>query len=210
MQFIYDNMVAAIIAGVVALLMVNLYQERAQATFRAQRYYAGRTQANALIETIKKDLNGIAGGEWDELDPPDMMEQPDEDANGVVVKYEFRSASDTTEGLRLYEYLLLQNATDCEMLDSDAHATSVPCYSMFRVRYNAADNPIDTSAVAMPSITNFMVEMLDGTGDPTNDPDAARALRVEISAITPHGPSSIIRETRWESVFWPEALRRLD
>ena len=56
MQFLLDNMVATVVAGVVGLLLVTLSVDRAEGTRDATRFSAHQTVQNGFVEQLELDL----------------------------------------------------------------------------------------------------------------------------------------------------------
>lgn len=203
MQLLYDNLVALIIGGVIMVLMATMALRNVEPKAESYRYYNTRVQMNTLTETIRKDMTNLGAGT---APGEPMLFAPQSTPGGITTEFRFRTGVGDELGAAPINvaYELAEVAGGCR----SGEGAVVACYRFRRALCDDAYTTCDAGGEGPSSVTMFAVDLLNAEGVPTNDPDAARGVRVRLAAVSPDGGAALVPQVRWESSFRPLNLER--
>ncbi len=192
MQFIYDNMVAGLVAAIVLFMLIGVQLATQRANIDANLHYMSRAQTLSLIEMIERDFPNIGAGVEPGSDP--MIERYD--WSGSTRWFEFRAATDPTESapVELIRYVVSPSTSPiCEEAD-------VSCLKVERLV--DAGSGFQPSGASAETLTEFEIELTPDTGALGD----VRGIRVRLAALSMAGEASLIGRTTWETRFHPFSL----
>lgn len=179
MQFILDNLLATVIAGMVFLILASATLQNQLTSVETGNLYTLKTQELGFIEVLKRDLHGVA-----RLD--DVVENP------LDSSFTF--------------YAQLDNA-DTTKIPVTYRRTQVGIrngYPLYQIKRYENGQPAGASLVTM---TSWLIEARNDEGSAIADPADAGQIYVRFEAAAPWKDDDAIRRTRWEATFRPPLLR---
>lgn len=199
MNLLYDHLLSVIIAGIIFMVMVQLRWTGQQAQVETTRYYAGRTQMIAFIETLQRDFQNVGAG----VNPTSPMITA-YTWNGTEKSIEFLATVDTTAGapVELIKYHLIA-------VTGQSICGQVQCYEL--QRYVHTGSTYQPNGKSMSTLTEFEIQLYEGDGSPVGaNLNDAREIQVRVAALSPMGEEGIIKRSRWQTRFQPVNLTLKD
>lgn len=179
MQFVLDNLLASMIAGMVFLILASATLQNQLASVETSNLYTLKTQELGFIEVLKRDLHGVSK-------VSNVAENP---ADSSFTFYAQLDNADTTKVPVTYK------RTKVGMRGN------VPLYQIKRFESGL---PAGASMVTM---TSWKIEARNVEGGSIADPADAGQIYVRFEAAAPWKDDDAIRRTRWEATFRPPLLR---
>ncbi|HET6569472.1 MAG TPA: hypothetical protein VFG50_16000 [Rhodothermales bacterium] len=183
MQFILDNMLAAVIAATLFLMLVVLSVRGMNTTINATNSYALKKQELNFVEVLKQDLHGVKKVLTPIEDPADST-------------FRFRAKintdiNDTSTVVVEYHRIFV------EMRDT------VALYQIQRSEDGQA------GGASMLTVTDWKIEALNADGNPVTSStlDKAEQIHIRFEAAAPWKEDDVVRRSRWEVTFHPPLLR---
>lgn len=179
MQFILDNLLASIVAGMVFLILAGVSVRSQLATVETVNHYGLKNQELNFIEMLKLDLHGVSAA-------LSVNENPVDSSFKFMA---FMSPTSTTETEITYQRT--------KVGDRDG----VPLYQIKRMEdgYPAGRS--------MVTVTEWVIEARNHEGGSITDPENTGQIYVRFEAAAPWQEDETIKRTRWESTFRPPLLR---
>ena len=188
MQFLFDNLAAILVLGVVGIMLVGLSLTRAESSRDETRFYAHQTAQALFAEQVERDLT-LAGIETPSGHSAIQTATADQfafhglvdDENGGLIEYR-RIPVSTTGGVTLYR---IERWTDGSL-----------------------------SGASSGSVTRFDLTPLGADGVTAVAASSARAISADIEWALPFeedGPGAArqsMRRSVWSTVIRPVALQR--
>jgi hypothetical protein len=184
MQFIYDNIIAVLVASVVLLIIASNLQAGQKESIDATAFYSLNRHVASFNEVVLNDARSLSR-------PLSVQE--------VDSSFQFFAlVSPGSSAEQLVEY----RRTLGEVYDG------VQTYRIERF----VDGQPDGGAAF--ELVDWQIEFLDITGVPASGPDDAAGLHLRLDAMTPIGRSaasspSEFEDSRWETIIYPPILNPL-
>lgn len=180
MQFILDNLVAIMIAGVLFLILVAVNHRSQTATIESSNYYSLKQQELTFVETLKRDMQNVT-----------HLESITEDPMTLEFRFRARTApNDTTSRTVVYRRVFKK-----------MHDT-VSLYQVRRFVNGTQDGGSMSTLVAWEMIAQ------NEEGVKVTDADNARQVYVRFEAVNPFQEGETIDRSRWEATFRPPLLQQ--
>lgn len=186
MQLILDNLLATIIGGTVALVLLTTTLNSNTASVDQTMYYAAKKHAISLTEMIESDFDNIGMGVAPVIDPVTeftdstisfLRKMDPSDASTVTVRYH-RSKVDSVE----------------------VDGVKVPGYEV--IRY--VDGTI--SGKSPDYVSTFSVTFQDIDGNTVSGWSTASSVAVQMHVAVQATSNAYVHETRWHRTFRPPNL----
>ncbi len=208
MQFLFDNLTAIIVAGVVILML-------ATAQIYAQR--SGLEQASSYSTKAK----AISFGEWLEDDILSLGANYGDDAYRFMTPVEDPVTGHTRRWVFFSDSLLatgdtLRIITRYELQDLGAVVRGDSTIYLYEIHRMMAEEPVTNGAISAPdpsdwttdgrsmsTLSAFNVSMLARDGSVTSDPERGEFIRVSFSLV----PEFPIEPEYLRELYWTTTLK---
>lgn len=198
MQFILDNILAAIIAAVIFLMLVAVNHRTQKAAVETASYYALKKQEYNFIEFLKHDFqnarevkttDGLQTWNGNDSTFAFIGEVRDDEASShriAEVQYRYGHVR-TRDGVKLYQV---------ERYVDDGSGTMEP------------------AGKSMATLTGWQVQALNGDSQEITSSanlDKAAAIRIRFEGASPilqEDLDSTLPRTRWKTTFRPRMLQK--
>ena len=192
MQFIYDNMIAAMVAAIVLFMLIGVQLSAQRANIDANLHYMSRAQTLSLIEMIERDFPNVGAGVEPGTDP--MIESYD--WSGSTRWFEFRAATEPSESAPVERIRYVVSPSDSPICEEVA----VDCLKVERLVDDGSG--FRPSGASAGTLTEFEIELTPSTGTLRD----VRGIHVRLAALSMAGEASLISRTSWETRFHPFSL----
>lgn len=193
MQFIYDNLIASLVAAIVLFMLIGVQLATQRANVEANLHYMNRAKTRALIEMIERDFPNIGSGV--EAGTEAMITSYGW-TDPAYRHFEFKAVTDPSPGAspQAIRYLMMpSNSPVCEQAE-------VPCWRV--ERQVDAGSGFEAAGSSGETLTEFEIELLPFTGDLRE----VREVRVRLASLSPAGEEGLVGRTTWETRFHPFSL----
>lgn len=180
MQFIFDNLAAILIAGVLFLVLVAVNQRSRVAAVETSNYYALKQQQLSFVETVKRDLQNVTSLDTVTEDPTTLefrftaRTDPSVSAEHSVVYR--REAVGTRDGHNLYQIIRSVDGV--------------------------------SAGGSMSTMLNWVIVAQNEEGLQVPNVDDARQIFLRFEALNPYSEGETVGRSRWEATFRPPLLQQ--
>ena len=179
MQFIFDNLTAILIAGVLFLVLVAVNHRSRISAVETSNYYALKQQQLSFVEILKRDMQNATA-----------LETATEDA--VVLEFRFTARTDPND------------AAEHDVIYRREYVKEEQGHDLYQVmRY--VDGVADGGS--MPTILTWQIIAQNEEGVQVTDVGNARQIFVHFEAVNPFAEGETIGRSRWEATFRPPLLQ---
>jgi hypothetical protein len=195
MQFIYDNLTAALVAGVVLLTLAFLTTDRRQTTIDGTRFHAAREMHRTMAEMFERDVRNIGTG-VPAGEPMILLKNATTfrflasiDGGGSVVTIEYRrvNAGTTPDGAQTYRVERYVNG-----IREGGSSDWVTRFDVDLLTLN--DAPVSSTQLMLTRKVVVRLETM---------------VPYEESLNAPRRNRMPVRRLYWESVYRPNNLARM-
>ena len=179
MQFILDNLLATVIAGMVFLILVSATLQNQLLAVEVQNSYSLKKQEMNFVEVLKRDMQGISK----------VTSVTESTIDSSFTFYAQLDNIDTTKVAVKYQRTKV------------GERNGAPLYQVRRY-----EDGISAGA-SMPTITSWTILARNTEGGAITDPANAGQVYVRFEAAAPWREDETIRRSRWEATFHPPLLR---
>ncbi len=189
MQLWLDNVAAAIVLGVIAMMLLAVQSRTQQAVLEQSSFYTLRKQQVTLIETFERDLHNAY-----RLD--------DLGLGGTDSVFDFRTtlSANHADSIRV-RYRLRRTG----------EAAGVPLYTF--TRYERRGGTYVAAGGSPPFVTELRLQAQNTEDQPTDALEDARQVLVSFEMMTPWRAVldrvATIERVRWETTYRPLVLHDL-
>lgn len=194
MQFLLDHIAAAMIAGLLLLVIMATQFAGQQTNIDATQYYDAKIRLLDLVQSVERDFTNIGSG----LDSVQFAIQ-EFDTVSVPARISFAARTDSTiPGWQLVTYQWEETGS-VTLKDN----STIPTYTVQRLINGAV------SGTSTGSITGFRVDLLraDSISITTNFQDT-RLVNVIMSTASTLGTNEQVEQSRWRKQFRPMNMTR--
>jgi hypothetical protein len=181
MQFLLDHVGAILVGMTVFLIMIALQFQAGEAMVDHTQYYAARQQLLSFTEGLEADLQNIG------LGAPDSTSINTVDST-VIEFVRLLDLDDTVLSTIRYELV----ASDTVEIDG----ADVTLYEIQRFEDGVL------SGMSPAYISDFTLELRDEDGAVVTDPDAAAAVHVALTMISPFKRDNYLDELHWARTIY--------
>lgn len=192
MQFIFDNLVASVVAGIVLFMLLGAQLATQRANVDANLHYMNRVHTRSLVEMIERDFPNIGAGVEAGADPMIAVY----DWTGPTRRFEFWAVTGPSESAtveRIQYVVSPSEAPACQ-------AAGLSCWKV--ERQVDAGSGFRPSGASTETLTEFEIELSPNTGNLRD----VREVRVRLSALSPAGDDALVGRSVWETSFRPYSL----
>ena len=193
MEFIYDNMVASIIAATVTLMLITIQLRATQKNVARASRNAVKEEAQTFATWLEKDLEQIGAN----VDPDEAAfnfkgtnpHHPD----SVTKNFVFYRDSVTTAGdsVRIRTRYRVRKE-DTSVVEGD----TTKLYQLTRKKKVGSGSWSSVKGLSTPTLEYFKIDMLDENAKrvltPETTPEDVHSIRVRFSAVAPYRNQSTI------------------
>jgi hypothetical protein len=180
MQFIFDNLTAVLIAGVLFLILVGVNQRSRIAVVETSSYYALKQQQLSFVEVLQRDMQNVTSLESISEDP-------------VTLEFRFHARTDPSDPVdREVIYRRIATGQQGEL-------------TTYQVRRLVGGVPDGGS---MSTMVVWQIVAQNEEGVPVGDVANARQVFVRLEAVNPFEPGETVGRSRWEATFRPPMLQQ--
>lgn len=180
MQFIFDNLSAILIAGVLFLILVAVNHRTRVATVESSNYYALKQQQLSFVEVLKRDMQNVT-----------QLQSITEDPMTMEFRFNARTdPSDPSEHTIVYRR---ESAGEQEG------------YTVYQIRRYVDGLPDGGS---MSTIMAWHIIAQNEDGNPVTDVDNARQIYLGFEAFNPFSEGETVGRSKWEATFRPPLLQQ--
>ncbi|MEM6285722.1 MAG: hypothetical protein AAF845_01060 [Bacteroidota bacterium] len=217
MQILLDQLSALLVAGTVIFLMLGTQLRATEANVQSASAYAARAQSVSFLSWMEKDMS-LAGSNFgqhrnrmsapvaDASDPDQTQSftffrldddgDPDGDGESEKVWVDVRYT------LVPDRMLTISDSTDLQLYqvrrDTSARATQIPADPLDLAEpIAAAPTWVESTGRSPALVSYFHVDLLDGRGAETTDPENAEFIRVSMSYIPTYSDELAVAEYHW-------------
>ena len=180
MQFVLDNLLASVVAGMVFLILAGVSVRSQLTNVETTNHYGLKNQEINFIEMLKLDLHGVSGVK-------SVIEDP-VDSSFKFMAYMTPTATTETE-------ITYRRAKVGER-------DGVPLYQIRRLEDGLA------AGRSMVTVTDWVIEARNHEGGSITDPANAGQIYVRFEAAAPWQEDETIKRSRWEATFRPPLMRQ--
>lgn len=180
MQFIFDNLAATLIAGVLFLMLVAVNHRSRMSAVESSNYYALKQQELSFVEILKRDLQNVTALH-------DITEDP------VSMEFHFEARTDPS------------STTTHDVIYRRVGQGSQDGQELYQVQ-----RLVDGVAAggSMSTIVTWELVAQNEEGVQVADVANARQVYVRFEALSPYQQSETIDKSRWEATFRPPLLQQ--
>jgi hypothetical protein len=193
MEFIYDNMVASIIAATVTLMLITIQLRATQKNVARASRNAVKEEAQTFATWLEKDLEQIGAN----VDPDEAAfnfkgtnpHHPDSiTRNFVFYRDSLTSTGDTVRIRTRYRV----RKEDLSVVEGD----TTNLYQLTRKKKIGSGSWSSVKGLSTPTLEYFKIDMLNRNSErvlsPEIYPDSVHSIRVRFSAVAPYRNQSTI------------------
>lgn len=180
MQFIFDNLSAILIAGVLFLILVAVNHRTRVAAVESSNYYALKQQQLSFIEVLKRDMQNVT-----ELQT--ITEDP------MTMEFRFLARTDPSD------------PKDHTIVYRRVSAGEQEGYTVYQIR-RYVDGSADGGSMA--TMLNWSIVAQNEEGNQVTNVENARQLFLRFEALNPFAEGETIGRSRWEATFRPPLLQQ--
>jgi hypothetical protein len=193
MEFIYDNMVASIIAATVTLMLITIQLRATQKNVARASRNAVKEEAQTFATWLEKDLEQIGAN----VDPDEAAfnfkgtnpHHPDSiTRNFVFYRDSLKSTGDTVRIRTRYRV----RKEDSSVVEGD----TTKLYQLTRKKKIGSGSWSSIKGLSTPTLEYFKIDMLNRNSkrvlSPEIYPDSVHSIRVRFSAVAPYRNQSTI------------------
>lgn len=190
----------SIVAAIASLIIYSAFAMKTRvdgvvvATIQTRAAKKTTLDAAAMLE---RDIRNVGSNfPTFELDPDSVMIYWETDSTVNYFQFVGQAAPGQPPAIIKYEW----QAVDSTTIDGEI----TPLYRISRYINGAL------YAHTPSTFTHVLFELLNGDGQLALVADDVRQVKIELKGISTLGSSEMIRETRWNGVYRPQALARKD
>ena len=203
MQLILDNIAAAMIGGVVLIIVIAVMHRSQQAQVEAGSYYALKTQALGFINLLERDIQNA-----------DSVMSTRMDLSGAHPSFYFYSRFDSTSAIAKCVRYTVEPSQTRTVQDSTLQLYQIHRYQGPHMT-GCSEFMLTSSGASPATITSWSIIAKNASDQPITDSlllGETRAVGVRLSIWSPFkaDPKSAIKETTWEITIRPPMLRAGD
>lgn len=180
MQFIFDNLSAILIAGVLFLVLVAVNHRSRVAAVETSNYYSLKQQQLSFVETLKRDMQNVTALET-------VAEEP--------ATLEFRFSARTNPA----------DASDHDVTYRRQSAGMKEGKNVYVVK-RYVDGVADGGS--MSTILTWQIVAQNEEGVAVLDVANARQIYIYFETLNPFSKSETVESSRWEATFRPPLLQQ--
>jgi hypothetical protein len=193
MEFIYDNMVASIIAATVTLMLITIQLRATQKNVARASRNAVKEEAQTFATWLEKDLERIGGN----VDPDKAAfnfkgtnpHHPDSLTKNFVFYRDSVASTGDTVRIRT-RYRVRKEGT------SIVEGDTTNLYQLTRKKKIGSGSWSTVKGLSTPTLEFFKIDMLNKDAErvlaPETNPEDVRSIRVRFSAVAPYRNQSTI------------------
>lgn len=180
MQFIFDNLSAILIAGVLFLILVAVNHRTRISAVEASTYYSLKQQQLSFVEILKRDMQNVT-----------ELQSITEDT--TTLEFRFRARTDPADSnIRTVVY----------RREFVKEVEGTPLYQIRRVVDGVADGG------SASAIVSWQMVAQNEEGVKVSDVANARQVFVRFEAASPSTEGQTIGRSKWEASFRPPLLQQ--
>ena len=180
MQFIFDNLSAILIAGVLFLILVAVNHRSKIAAVESSNYYALKQQQLSFVEVLKRDMQNVT-----ELQT--ITEDP------MSLEFRFRARTDPND-------TNIHNVVYRRVAGTEQEGQTV-----YQIRRYVDGSPDGGS---MATIVTWNIVAQNEQGVQVTDVDNARQVFLSFEALNPFEKGETVGYSQWEATFRPPLLQQ--
>ncbi len=180
MQFIFDNLSAILIAGVLFLILVAVNHRTRISAVEASSYYSMKQQQLSFVEILKRDMQNVSEIETATEDP-------------LSLEFRFRARTDPSD------------PTIRTVIYRRAMMGEYDGVSLYQIR-RFVDGTMDGGSPS--TILSWEIVAQNEEGVTVNDVANARQVFIRFEATAPVSDGQTISRSKWEASFRPPLLQQ--
>lgn len=180
MQFVFDNLSAILIAGVLFLILVAVNHRSRVAAVESSNYYSLKQQQLSFVDMLKHDMQNVT-----ELQT--ITEDP------MTMEFRFRARTDPAD------------ASDHLIVYRRVSVTQQEGHTVYQIR-RIVDGNYDGGS--MSTIVSWNIIAQNEEGVQVTDVNNARQLFLHFEALNPFEKGETVGRSRWEATFRPPLLQQ--
>jgi hypothetical protein len=186
MQFILDNLVATVVAGMIFMIMVGVNHRNQQAVVEATNFYALRKQQLAFVDVLKRDLKNVIRAE-------DLAQHPSDSTFAFVA---WSDSTHTAQSRIEYRQKWV------------GRRDTVDLYQIRRFEQPVPAGVKTPAGASMPTVTDWKIEARNAVSLPAADTAAVRQFYVVFEVTAPFRSGDTVNRTRWEVSYRPPLIQK--
>lgn len=179
MQFIFDNLSAILIAGVLFLILVAVNHRTRVATVESSNYYALKQQQLSFVEVIKRDMQNIT-----ELQT--ITEDP------MTLEFRFRARTDPSD---MNDHAIVYRREAAEVKEGQ---------TLYQIR-RIVDGMSDGGSMSTIIVWHIVAQNEEGVQ--VTNVNNARQIYLRFEALNPFEKGETVGKSQWETTFRPPLLQ---
>lgn len=180
MQFIFDNLSAILIAGVLFLILVAVNHRTRVAAVESSNYYALKQQQLSFVEMLKRDMQNVT-----ELQS--ITEDP------MTLEFRFRARTNPAD------------ANEHDVLYRRESAGEQEGKTVYQIK-RYVDGSSDGGSMA--TMVSWTIIAQNEQGVQVTDVNNARQVFLRFEALNPFEKGETIANSQWETTFRPPLLQQ--
>ena len=181
MQFVFDNISAILVAGVLFLVLVAVNHRSRVAAVESSNYYALKQQQLSFVDVLKHDMQNITQLQTITEDP-------------LTMEFRFRARTDPSD------------TNDHAVIYRRESVTQQEGVTVYQIR-RYVDGNYDGGS--MSTIVTWNIIAQNQEGIQVTDVDNARQLFLHFESLNPFEKGETIGRSRWEATFKPPLLQQI-
>lgn len=180
MQFIFDNLAATLIAGVLFLILVAVNHRSRMSALESSSYYALKQQELSFVEMVKRDMQNVT-----------VLYSIVEDPSTMEFRFDARTdPTDTASHSVVYRRVFYK------------YNEGQNLYRIERLVDGVSSGGSTSTLIA------WAVVAQNEEGVKVSDVADARQIFVSFEALSPYQKGETIDKSRWEATFRPPLLQQ--
>lgn len=206
MIFIYDNLIATVIAMTVVMILAAIQMDATGMRISDTSRNAAVTQAETFGVWVEEEMNKVGRNLDDDTEPIVTLSSTDEDQsptgqNTTEFSFQYATFEEGTRNLNTVTYTL----TDTEE-DRDVHVgNETVTKDLYRLERNLGGTA-GSEDVSPPALGYFHVQRLKENLEPASTPSEIQFLRVKYSVVAPYQNEDTVLQEVHRTVVVPYTL----
>lgn len=206
MYFIFDNLTASIVGGIVLMMLFGIQSRIQSNTVESTIMYAAKNQTLQFAELLERDLSNA--GYLSTPGDQSILRHATRNSGGTVTTDTLEFWGSDGNGLRTRVRYVLDK-TSSATIDGE----TVQLYQVNRYENNIIG--WKNAGASLPTLTEFRIDLLDSANNGVVDIADARKMRVRFEAAVVGGrlkdtggntESTFLRTLRWGVTLSPKGL----